>query len=116
LFRIRQVLAHVAPLQDIPTKEPERANLGDDGPHGKPPLLQKKQMVASELGRADPIETRIRVLAERLNDLDVAADIHEGTVVLELRSWYAVVSHLSSLRQRHREPAAWPRERAESFP
>ena len=31
-------------------------------------------MVVSELGWRDPIEARTRVLAKRVNDLDVAAD------------------------------------------
>jgi hypothetical protein len=35
-------------------------------------------VVASELRRRDPIEARTRVLAERLNDLDVAADGRSG--------------------------------------
>ena len=52
LLRIRQVLAHVAPLQDIPAEEPQRADLRDHGPDGEPPLLEEKQVVASELGRA----------------------------------------------------------------
>ncbi len=52
LLRIRQVLAHVTPLQDIAAKEPERADLGDDGPDGEPPLLEQEQVIASELGRA----------------------------------------------------------------
>ena len=37
-------------------------------------------MVASELGRADSIETRTRVPAECLNDLDVTADGRRGVV------------------------------------
>ena len=74
LFRIRQVLAHVAPLQNMPTEEPERADLGDDGAHRELPLFQEEQVIASELGRRDPIKARARVLTERVNDLDVAAD------------------------------------------
>jgi hypothetical protein len=38
-------------------------------------------MVASELGRRDPIQARARMLAKRLNDLDVAADRRRGGVV-----------------------------------
>lgn len=34
--------------------------------------LEKEQVVASELGGRDPIEARTRVLAERVNDLNVA--------------------------------------------
>ena len=37
-------------------------------------------MVASELGRRNPIEARARVLAKRLNDLDVAANGGGGVV------------------------------------
>ena len=80
LLRIRQVLAHVAPLQHIPAEEPQRADLRDHRPHGEPPLLEEEQVVASELGRGDPIEARARVLAKRLNDLDVAADGRGGVV------------------------------------
>ena len=74
LLRIRQVLAHVAPLQHIPAEEPQRADLRDHRPDGEPSLLEEKQVVASELGRGEPIEARASVLAKRLNDLDVAAD------------------------------------------
>jgi hypothetical protein len=37
-------------------------------------------MVASKLGRGDPIEARAGVLAKRVNDLDVAADGRGGVV------------------------------------
>jgi hypothetical protein len=37
-------------------------------------------MVASELGRCDPIEARAGMLAKRVNDLDVAADGRSGVV------------------------------------
>ena len=37
-------------------------------------------MVASELGWRDPIEARTRVLAKRLDDLEVAADGRGGVV------------------------------------
>ena len=37
-------------------------------------------MVASELGRGDSIEASARVLAKRLNDLDVAANGGSGVV------------------------------------
>jgi hypothetical protein len=37
-------------------------------------------VVPSELGRGDPIEARARVLAKRVNDLDVAADGRGGVV------------------------------------
>jgi hypothetical protein len=37
-------------------------------------------VVASELGRRDPIEARAGVLAKRVNDLDVAADGRGGVV------------------------------------
>ena len=80
LLRIRQVLAHVAPLQDVPAEEPQRADLRDHRPDGEPSLLEEKQVVASELGGRDPIEARARVLAKRLNDLDVAADGRSGVV------------------------------------
>jgi len=33
---------------------------------------RKKQMVASKLGRGDPIEARAGVLAKRVNDLNAA--------------------------------------------
>ena len=52
LLRIRQVLAHVPPLQDVAAEEPERADLGDDRPDGQPPLLEEEQVIAPELGRA----------------------------------------------------------------
>jgi hypothetical protein len=80
LLRIRQVLTHITPLQDIPTEEPEGADLGDHSPNSQPSLFEEKQVVLSELGRADPIETRARVLAKRLNDLDVAADGRRGVI------------------------------------
>ena len=80
LLRIRQVLAHVAPLQDMPAEKAERTDLGDHGAHGEPPILKEKQMVASKLGRGDPIEARAGVLAKRVNDLDVAADGRGGVV------------------------------------
>jgi hypothetical protein len=37
-------------------------------------------VVASELGGRDAIEARTRVLAKRINDLDVAADRGRGVV------------------------------------
>ena len=37
-------------------------------------------MVASELGRGDPIEPRAGVLAKRVNDLDVTTDGRGGVV------------------------------------
>ena len=40
-------------------------------------------MVASELGRGDPIEARARVLTKRFNDLDVAADGRGGVVATD---------------------------------
>jgi methylmalonyl-CoA mutase cobalamin-binding subunit len=40
-------------------------------------------VVASELGRGDPIEARTRVLAKRLNDLDVTADGRGGVVATD---------------------------------
>jgi hypothetical protein len=80
LLRIREVLAHIAPLQDIAAEEPEGADLGDDGPHGEPPLFEQIQVIAPELRWRDPIEARSRLLAKRLNDLDVAAD-RRGSVV-----------------------------------
>ena len=49
-------------------------------PDGEPSLLEEEQVVASELGRGEPIEARARVLAKRLNDLDVAADGRGGVV------------------------------------
>ena len=83
LLRIRQVLAHVAPFQYIAAEEPERANLGDDRPYGEPPLFEEKQMVTLELGRSEPVEARTRVLVERLNDLDIAADGRGGVVATD---------------------------------
>ena len=80
LLRIRQVLTHVAPLQHIPAKEPQRADLGDHRPDGESSLLEEEQVVASELGGRDPIEARAGVLAKRVNDLDVAADGRRGVV------------------------------------
>ena len=64
LLRIRQVLAHIAPLQDITAEEPEGADLGDHGPYGEPPLFEQKQVIASELRWRDPVEARSRVLAK----------------------------------------------------
>jgi hypothetical protein len=47
LLRIRQVLAHGAPLQHVAAEEPERADLRDHRPDGEPSLLEQIQMVAS---------------------------------------------------------------------
>jgi hypothetical protein len=80
LLRIRQVLADVTPLEHIAAKEPERANLRDHRADREPPLLEQEQVIASELGRRDPIETRSRVLAKRLDDLKIAADGRGGVV------------------------------------
>ena len=80
LLRIRQVLAHIAPLQHIAAEESQRADLRDHRPHGEPPLLEEIQVIASELRGREPIEPRARVLTERLNDLDVAADGQSGVV------------------------------------
>ena len=49
LLRIRQVLAHVAPLEDIAAEEPQRADLRDHRPDRQTSLLEEKQVVASEL-------------------------------------------------------------------
>ena len=80
LFRIRQVLAHVPPLQHVAAEEPQRADLRDHGPDGEPSFLKKIEVVASELRRRKAIEARARVLAERLKDLDVTADGRSGVV------------------------------------
>ncbi len=80
LLRIREVLADVAPLQDIPAEEPQRTDLRDDRAHGESSLLKEKQVIASKLGGCDPIEARSRLLAKRVNDLDVAADRSCGVV------------------------------------
>ena len=74
LLRIGQILTDVTAVQDEPAEEPQRADLRDHRPGGEPALLEEKQVVAAELGRCDPIETRPRVLVERLHDLDVTAD------------------------------------------
>jgi hypothetical protein len=44
------------------------------------PLLEQEQVIASELGRCDPIEARTRVLAKRPDDLKIAADGRGGVV------------------------------------
>jgi hypothetical protein len=80
LLRIRQVLTHVTSFQDVPAEEPQRADLGDHRPDGQAALLEEKQVVASELGGRDPVETRAGLLAKRVNDLDVAADGRRGVV------------------------------------
>jgi len=80
LLRVRQILAHVAPLQHIPAEEPKRTDLGDDRTNGEPSLLEEKQMVASELGWRDPIEARTRALVKRVNNLNVAAEGCRGVV------------------------------------
>jgi hypothetical protein len=80
LLRIGEVLAYVAPLQDIPAEEPQRTDLRDDRAHGESSLLEEKQVIASQLGGCDPIEARRRMLAKRVNDLDVAADRRCGVV------------------------------------
>jgi hypothetical protein len=80
LLRIRQVLTHVASFQDVPAKEPQRADLGDHRPDGQASFLEEKQVVASELGGRDPIEARTRVLAKRLYDLKLAGDGRGGVV------------------------------------
>jgi hypothetical protein len=49
-------------------------------PDGEPSLLEQIQMVASQLRGCESIEARARVLAEFLNDLDVAADGRRGVV------------------------------------
>ena len=67
-------------MQNVPAEEPQRADLGDHRPDGQASLLEEKQVVASELGGRDPIEPRTGVLAERVNDLDVAADRGSGVV------------------------------------
>ena len=74
LLRIRQVLTHVAPVQDVPTEEPQRADLGDDCPRGQPPLLEEEEVIAPEVSGRDAIEARARVLAECADDLNVTAD------------------------------------------
>ena len=64
-LRIRQVLVHVAPLAGrARQKNRSAADLGDHRAHGEPPLLQQIDLVASELGRGDPIEPRAGVLAK----------------------------------------------------
>jgi hypothetical protein len=56
LLRVRQVVAHIAPLQHIAAEEPERADLRDHRPDGEPSLLEEEEVVTSQLGRGDPIE------------------------------------------------------------
>jgi hypothetical protein len=80
LLGIRQVLAHIASLQNIAAEEPECADLGDDGPHGEPSLFEQIQVIAPELRGRDPIEARSGVLAKRINDLDVTADGRGGVI------------------------------------
>ena len=80
LLRVRQVLAHIAPLQHIAAEEPEGADLRDHRSDGEPSLLEEEEVVTSQLGRGDPIEARARMLAKRLNDLHVAANGGSGVV------------------------------------
>ena len=79
LLRVRQVLAHAAPLQHIAAEEPECADLRDDRPDGEPSLFEKEEVLTSELGRGDR-SMRRSVLAKRLNNLDVAANGGSGIV------------------------------------
>ena len=41
-FRIREVLAHVASLQDMSAEKAEGANLRDHSTHGEPPFLKEE--------------------------------------------------------------------------
>ena len=97
LFRIRQVLAHVAPLQHIAAEESKRADLRDHSPHGEPPLFEEIQVVASEMRGRELIEASARVLAERFNDLDVAANGERGVVATH----QLVAQALQELGHRH---------------
>jgi hypothetical protein len=67
-------------VQDVAAEEPQRADLRDHRPDRQTALLEEEQVVATELGGGDPIETRPRVLVERLHDLDVTADGGRGVV------------------------------------
>jgi hypothetical protein len=80
LLRIGQVFTHVTALQDVPTEEPQGADLRDHRPDRQMALLEQEQVVASELGGCDPIEARTRMLAKHVNNLDVAADGGCGVV------------------------------------
>ena len=54
-------------------------------------------MVASELGRRDPIEARARVLAKRLHNLDLTANGRGGVVA----TYQLVAQALQKLGHRH---------------
>ena len=41
LLRVRQILAHVAPLQHIAAEEPEGADLRDRRSHGEPSIFEE---------------------------------------------------------------------------
>lgn len=78
LLRIRQVLTDVTTVQDVPAEEPQRADLRDHRPDRQAALLEEKQVITSQLGGRDPIQACTRLLTERLNDLDVAANGRGG--------------------------------------
>jgi hypothetical protein len=61
-------------VQDVPAEEAQRADLRDDCPDRETTSLEEEQVIASELRGRDAIEARTRVLAKRLNNLNVAAD------------------------------------------
>jgi hypothetical protein len=78
-----QVLADVPPLQDVTAEEAQRRNLRDDRPDRESAFLNEKQVVASELDGRNAIEPRARVLAKRVNDLEVAPNGGRGVVATD---------------------------------
>jgi hypothetical protein len=72
VLRIRQVLLHVPPLQHAQEEEPERGDLGDDGPDCKLPFFEQIDLVTPESVGAHSIESTAASSVKRLHDPEIA--------------------------------------------
>ena len=69
ILRIRQVLLHVAALEDAQEEEPQGGDLDHDRAHGELAVFEQVDVIAPEIVRPDAVETFPGVLAKRLDDL-----------------------------------------------
>ena len=66
LFRIRQILLHVSPLEHFDVQEAESADVQNNSIDSQLPLAKKVGMVTPDVVRAELIERRVDVLPEML--------------------------------------------------
>jgi hypothetical protein len=80
LFRIRQILFHVSPLQQLDVKEAECADVQNNGINGKLALSEQVSVITPDVVRAQFFERHADALTEVLDCFQIRAD-RRGSVV-----------------------------------